>query len=75
MKGRLGCRAILTRSQALRLAKIWRLVSSSFFSIKRDLLLEADAEGMGFRVLLQLRKLVLQFHNRLFEVELMFHPS
>ena len=38
-----------------------------------NFLLEADVEGVGFRVLLQLLKLVLQLHNRLFEVELMFH--
>ena len=59
MKGRFGCRAILIRSQALRLAKICRLVSSIFFSIKLDLLLEADAQRMLLRVLLQLLQLVL----------------
>ena len=38
-----------------------------------DLLPETDVERVGLGVLLQLRKLVLQLRNRLFDVELMFH--
>src|SRR5437762_575093 len=40
-----------------------------------DFLLKTDAEGMRLRLLLQLFKLVLQFNNRLFKVELMFHSD
>ena len=40
-----------------------------------DFLLEADAERMLFRVFPQFVQLALQFDNRLFEIELMFHAS
>ena len=73
MKGRLGCRAILMRSQALRLAEDLALGFLELLLDQRDFLLDADVEGVGFRMLLQLLKLVLQFDDRLFEVELMFH--
>ena len=38
-----------------------------------DFLLEADAERMFFRVFAQFIQLVLQFDDRLLEIELMFH--
>ena len=40
-----------------------------------DFLLETDAERMFFRVLAEFVQLVLQFDDRLLEIELMFHAS
>jgi hypothetical protein len=40
-----------------------------------DLFLDANAEGVRFRVFFQLVQLGLQFSNRLFEVEVMFHQG
>ena len=39
-----------------------------------NFLFEADFQRMSFGMFLQLLELMLQFNNRLFEVELMFHP-
>ena len=38
-----------------------------------DFLFEADPKGMGFRMFLEFRQFILQFNDRLFKVELMFH--
>ena len=40
---------------------------------RRDLLLEADAHGMAFRVFFEFVQLALQLENGLFEIKLMFH--
>ena len=46
-----------------------------FFLDELDFLLEADAQRMLFRVLAEVLQLVLQFDDRLLEIELMFHAS
>ena len=46
-----------------------------FFFDELDFLLEADAERMFFRMLAEFVQLVLQFDDRLLEIELMFHAS
>jgi len=66
-------RAILTRPGA----EVGKDLAFGFLELlldHADFLIDADVQGVRLRMLLQLLELVLQLYDRLFEVELMFHP-
>ena len=59
-------------------AQVGKDLASGFLDLLFDqgnLFLETDAQGMSFRVLSELLEFVLQFNDRLFEIEMMFHPE
>ena len=80
-----GCLEVIQREWSFRVpgnldpvpcAEVGKDLAPGFLQLLLDqanFLLNADVEGMGFRMLFQLLKLVLQLHYRLFEVELVFH--
>ncbi len=61
---------------ALPGGEVGKDLPSGFFQLffdELDFLFETDAQRMGFRMLSEVFQLVLEFDDRFFEIELVFH--